>query len=728
MNRLIMAASVAAALLLSACSGSHGAVGPMSTSASPAAVDHSTPHAAAAALFKPLQGVLPYPTDLYFAGSTDGTLNIQPDELLTPNQEALNSLDGFSTTGVIRARFGAALDPRSFTAQSVVVLQVSIDNTTKATTGVIQQLTYGSDFTAGLGTEPDGGNTTLEIRPTHPLVPSTGNTNNGYLVLLTKDILSAAGSPATADADYANIKRALPTCSSIADSTLNNICEQTGGHLEIAQAMGINPVDVVLSFSFTTQSISDSLKVIQESATAQPIAVRGTGLTTAQANPLLSGHANIYVGTLSVPYYLSRSAPLSGFWQGHPSLLDSSSRYLTRFNPAPVASETLQIPLLVTVPNAHSAMGGHKPAGGKWPAIIFQHGIFRSRTDMLAVADSFADSGFVVVAIDLPLHGITDATSIFHAAGGNPLYSGLPLPATGSIERTFDLDLINNSTGALGSDGQVDPSGSHFINLTSLLTFRDNLREAAADLITLERSLPNLRLDADPVGDIDPNAIHFLGHSFGAIAGGVYLGVIKSSEVSTGTLAMPGGGVAGLLRDSPTFSPELVTAAQSEGIAPATTDFEQLVRDVQTIIDAGDPLNYIAEAATLHPLHLIQVVGTEMSPPDQVVPNSATQRLIDAAALTRIPAPADPGALNKASGFRAYVNYVVGSHDSLVDPTASIGATMEMQGEAISFTGASIPTILPNPNATPPLAGFSGLPTSPPGTALLFLTPTVLQP
>src|SRR6201999_2977562 len=103
---------------------------------------------------------------------------------------------------VIRARFGAPLDPKSFTAQSVVVLQVSIDNTTKATTGVIQQLTYGSDFTAGLGTESDGGNAILEIRPTHPLVSSTGNTNNGYLVLLTKAIASAPGSPVTADTDY----------------------------------------------------------------------------------------------------------------------------------------------------------------------------------------------------------------------------------------------------------------------------------------------------------------------------------------------------------------------------------------------------------------------------------------------------------------------------------------------------------------------------------------------
>ena len=118
----------------------------------------------------------------------------------------------------------------------------------------------------------------------------------------------------------------------------------------------------------------------------------------------------------------------------------------------------------------------------------------RNRTDMLAVADSFADSGFMVVAIDLPLHGLTDPTSPLYASGANPLYSGLSLPGTGSIERTFDLDVLNNTTGAAGPDGQIDSSGANFINLASLLTTRDNLREGAADLITLTRSLPNLSL------------------------------------------------------------------------------------------------------------------------------------------------------------------------------------------------------------------------------------------
>jgi hypothetical protein len=136
-------------------------------------------------------------------------------------------------------------------------------------------------------------------------------------------------------------------------------------------------------------------------------------------------------------------------------------------------------------------------------------------------------------------------------------------------------------------------------------------------------------------------------------------------------------------------------------------------------VDSGDPVNFIAQATALHPIHLIQVVGGGASLPDQVVPNSATQRLIVAsaygpAALTRIPAPAAPGPVQNAGGFRAFVNFVVGDHGSIIDPTASPAATQEMQAESITFTGQPIPGVFPV--------------TTPPGTTMLIAIPAVIQP
>jgi pimeloyl-ACP methyl ester carboxylesterase len=654
------------------------------------------------ALFQPQRGILPYPTDSYFAGSTDGTLNIQPESAQLPGRTAVDALDGFSTTAAIRARFSASLDPASLTARSVVVLQVSIDSTTKAVTGVVRQLVFGTDYTTAVESEPGGNNNVLEIQPTHPLTPSTGTANNGYLVLLTRAIADSAGKLVAADGDYATIKSSLPTCSAVASDSLYAICQVTATHLQVAQAMGINPADVVLSFSFSTESISDSLATIAKSATAQQLTVHSTGLTTAQVNPMLSGHATVHVGTLNVPYYLSRNAPLSGYWQGNPSALDVNSRALTRFNPAPVPTETLQVPVLVTVPNANSAGGGMK--SGKWPVLIFQHGFGRSRTDMLSVADAFADSGFVVVAIDLPLHGITDTASLLYASRTNPLYAGLSLPPTGSIERTFDLDVYNNKSGAAGADGRIDSSGASFINLTSLLTTRDNMREGAADLITLLRSLPGMSLDGDSEGDVDPTNIHFLGHSLGSMVGTLFLAVVPNTEVGSATLAMPGGGLADLLRDSATFGPKLA-AGQS------------YMRDAQTVWDAGDPVNYMT-AAGRHPIHVLQIVGSPSSPADQVVPNSATRRLIETADLVRIAAPPALGTLT--SPRSGYTNFVIGDHQSLVDPTASLAATIEMQAEAISFAGAPVPPI--------PQMAFQGTPATHPGSAILVLNPPVIQP
>ena len=708
MKKLIAAGMVWVALLAGGCSsGGYGSVGTESLTGFNGNPGGSTPvtqPSSNTALFHPAAGILPYPTDLYFAGSTDGTLNIQPANALMPNQAAVNALDGFSTTAVIRERFGGALNPASFTAASIIIVPVTTDNLTKATTGVLgAPLTLGTDFSAGLGQEVGVGATILEIKPLHPLLPSTclsGGmflgpncaTGTGYLVFLMNGITDASGNPAVPDTDYASIKAALPTCGAISDATLHSICLLTGAQLQIAQALHLNPANIVLSFSFTTESTVDTLALISATATAHTISVQHPpGFTTAALGLGLPGHADLYVGVLNVPYYLSKAAPLTEYWHAPPFPLDATSTFVTRFNPLPVPTATLQIPVLVSVPNAASAFGAVSPTAG-WPLVIFQHGITRNREDMFAVADSFADAGFVVVAVDLPLHGITNQSDPLYASGANPLYAGLGLPASGSIERTFDL----------ATAGVRDPSGLHFINLTSLLTSRDNLRQGVADLITLARSLPHLSLGA--AGSANPAAIHYLGHSLGAIEGGTLMGVIPAALVGTATLAMPGGEVAQLLRDSPTFAPVINAGLAAQGLLPGTTLYEQFWRDAQTLVDAGDPINFIALATTNHPIHLIQVVGSAPPPPavvclahptpsgcpDQVVPNSATQRLILAGGLTQVHPPGAAG----TTALHAYVNFTAGVHGSILDPTSSPAATTEMQTEAIAFaltSGTQLP-------------------------------------
>jgi len=350
----------------------------------------------------------------------------------------------------------------------------------------------------------------------------------------------------------------------------------------------------------------------------------------------------------------------------------------------------------MTVPNANSAFVqafGGPPAEG-WPVIIFQHGITRNRTDMFAIAEGFADAGFVVISIDQPLHGVT-AT--------DPAVDPIALFYAGDLERTFNLDLANNSTGAPGPDGVIDASGTHFINLTSVLTSRDNLRQASADLISLTRTVPTIDIDGDQAPDLDGDRIHFVGHSLGAMVGTAYLAV--NTEVRSATLAVPGGLITQLLLDSPTFAPVIVGGLQAAGLTPGTTLFNQFIRDAQTAIDAGDPISYATIAALNHPIHMIEVIGDgAASLPDQVIPNSATERLVTEMALPQI---STPGANAVSHGV---VKFIAGSHGSLLDPTDSLLATVEMQTETVVFAAGNAGAMIPGD-----------------GAVILISDPTVIQ-
>ncbi|MGH8249616.1 MAG: hypothetical protein ACREVI_02785 [Steroidobacteraceae bacterium] len=611
--------------------------------------------------FVPLSGVLPFPTDLYFNGSTDGTLNIPATPFL-PNAAALNALDGFSTVAPATARFSGPLDAATISGATVIMLEVDVSNATKATIDFRRALAYGTDYTARVSTAIDSGGATLEIVPLRPLTPSTGGANIGYLIILTDGLQDSSGNPATPDADYLAIKSALPSCAAITNASLNGICLLTGAHLLIAGGVGVPAEDIVLSFSYSTQATRDSVNIAAALAEPGEIGVVATGFDLSALSPALPPVADIYAGTLAIPYYHDPAAPLTGSWQGAPFTAvpgAATTTHLTRFNQVPVVQAELDIPLFVTVPNANS--GQAKPVAG-WPVVIFQHGLRGHRAQSAAIAAAYAGQGFVVAAIDIPLHGITDTANL--------LYQG---PA----ERTFNLDLVDNATGAPGADGVIDASGTYFINLTSLLTSRDNLRQAAVDIVQLAASLPSLDLDGDTVADIDGSRIHFAGLSLGGIVGTV----ANSTAIATRSayLSVPGGGIANLLRESAALGPTVVAGLENAGLIEGTTLFEQFFRDAQTAVDSGDPLNYVAAAVDARPVLLTQVLN------DAVVPNSATQRLVNAAPWIKASAA---GPTPVAAGSGIWVHFTSGSHGSLLDPTSSLAVTTEMQTHAVSLAGS----------------------------------------
>jgi hypothetical protein len=128
---------------------------------------------------------------------------------------------------------------------------------------------------------------------------------------------------------------------------------------------------------------------------------------------------------------------------------------------------------------------------------------------------------------------------------------------------------------------------------------------------------------------------------------------------------------------------------QAQGLVAGTSLYAQYFRDTQTIVDAGDPLNYALSAFAQRPIFLAQMVGGAGTPPalpDQVVPNAATARLIAAFTASGGSMPrVVTGTVVPGSG---YVNFIAGDHGTLLSPASSAAATVELQSRVATFTVA----------------------------------------
>jgi dienelactone hydrolase len=698
MSIRFIAAALMAVVVLEGCSGSDniGPTNPQSGNGNPGPPPGGS--GAFVPLFRPTSGVLPFPIDLYFNGSLDGTLNI-PTSLaaLTPHFAALNALDGFSTTADITLRFSAPVDAATLAA-NVRVIRATIDNVTKATIPpVLGILQPGVDYSIGVSNDIDSGGSIVVIRPLRPLVPSTFTTNNGYLILVTNGVTSTTGAPAEPDAEYLTVRTAAiadltggvnpPTCSSITTSaTLNGVCRLTFAHLAIGSQLpggfAVAPTSVVASWSFSTVATHDTLDFLADTTTARPYALIPTGFTTGDLFGPPAGLVDIYAGSLNIEYRLAIPATatstnvLSTPWQaaGPPFVptLDQSSRHLTRFNPVPSAGTPIDIPLLLGVPNFIP-----KPGAG-WPVVVFVHGFPRDRTDALLVSDTLASRGFATIAIDLPLHGVTPSSDPYAQPFATP------------FERTFDLDLqINAVFGAPGQDGQVDPTGVNFLNLTNVLVQRDNSRQAIADLIALIRTLPTIDFDGVAGADFDASRIHVIGYSLGGTHAGTVLGLLDT-EVKASALPSAAAMLTDTIRQSATYGPIIDGLLAAGGLPADTVLYSNFFRNVQAAFDAADTVNYAptmaGAAAGGREIYISTFEGGVGGfPTDPVVPVGATRRLIDTAGGSGLTRVTSVGITSVAGTNGGWVPFSQGIHNSLLDPGPSPATTFELQSEIADF-------------------------------------------
>ncbi len=664
-----------ALLLLPACFGSNG----------PQSVQF---------LYDPAAGVLPVPNDFLFAGTLDLTLNApvaDPADTTDPAVQ-LNAVDGWSTVAPFVLQFNGAVDAASASAAGAVrIFEVTTDTSQMPVGGPVQAVVAelgAADFDV-LAAAEDASGATLRVRPLRPLDPSTT-----YMVVVTDELRGSNGARVASSPAYRQLVQTF--------SVQSPVIVALQSMQAAAATQGIRASRIVVSFTFTTQSIGAVLNVLHASANGGEQAVldglaasgvldtsAGSGAVIpaaaisvdAMVGPTPGTLADIHVGGINLPYFLTPAAngsatlpvvdfgPVTTWFAARfPFLIAGGADLesnLTGLNSMPRMRGVEQVAVMITVPNANS--GQTKPAGG-WPVALFQHGITGNRSQMLGIADQMAAVGFAVVAIDLPLHGL-DATS--------PFFSGYM--DGGRRERTFGLDLLDNASGAPGPDGSVDGSGSHFLNIPSPLTSRDNLRQAASDLFHLAGAVHGIDFIDGPGGDLDEAGMAFIGHSLGGIVGVNFLEY--EQRVATATLAMPGGGLPKLLEGSAAFGPVIVAGLQAAGLVPGTAEWEQFFQVSQTLVDAGDPINHTGGQHTTRPTHFIEVVGGALGLPDLVVPNAVADAplagsdpLIEALGLTQVSTTTvDP------AGLRVVTRFTQGFHSSLLDPFSDPAAWAEMQ-------------------------------------------------
>ncbi|WP_448547801.1 VolA/Pla-1 family phospholipase [Thalassotalea fusca] len=799
MKKLVLGLAVASALGLSACDSESVKDVKESVAENGPAVTASS-----RVVFDPSNGVLSVPNDLLFLGTTDGTLNLPVDDPSNEADPfvALSALDGWSTVNpfVIELSFpdGRTLDGDSvFNPESVRVFEAIMGGDTSdadcaslergLACKIVRELTYISEF----ATQKSGDS--VAVVPTAPLKPKTT-----YILVMTDKLKDSSGKSVAPSTTYELVKQDITTNPLATESQL--ALQGLVNSFESAVAgEGVDKSTIIYSMAMTTQSTSDVLMTYKSLLAGNlalgqfpAIGVADTGLSVAdalagqipaEAVPLYSA-ANLMAGTIELPYYLgvpspaNPMAPVNEWWTSQcdsgamlaalaaanpgaipadpvsvsdakcmavsqaanlpaPGLRDlrgvidlDTERNLTRYSPVPEATvENMTIHVQMTTPDINwvNAVRAAQPELGLpqitempengWPVVILQHGITSKKEDMLPMTGLLSLYGMATVAINHPLHG-------------DPSLG----PTAGS--RGFDLngdgvDDINAST----------VSATHYMNLASLLTTRDNLRQSTADMVGLRfglNFLGGVDSDGNPI-KVDSSQVHFLGHSLGAITGINFMALTNTSldpavdpmfKVQTNSLAMPGIMVANFLFESGAFgnlikanltynavesfkalvdtnfpqgateeqlvatylafyaSLDDATKAQIDGI------FSQFAFAAQTVTDSGDPINYTSMMrATQTPTHLIEVVGDGADNlSDQVIPNSvATAPLAGTEGAIALLGLSGVSETTQGSGA---VRFTKGHHGSILDPRpndaapdpmATGAATLEMQSQVTGF-------------------------------------------
>lgn len=609
--------------------------------------------------FDPAAKVVPFPNDVLMK---DGLVNLPiettDDEVTVLNKTQLNKLDGFSTTAGILSEadklYGAAdarIDGKSLSAADFILVELSkpMDlvpvNFTCVACG---------DSGKASGAEPDQ----LRWVPQTPL-----RSHVRYAALWTKGAKGMDGQPVKMAPAFVLAKSKLPMVvngksqiSSVSDADaeeLEKLRLKTQDALTVADARGIPRENVLLAWTFTTQTTAPTLPALRAKPTEWNLPTNMVGGPTALTT---LPHGSLALVTLQfaggVDFHSAiRAAKEGAFISGN--ALDQEGWELDLkdpMNPVRVGTEGPFTPATLATPRQEELRfwlflpKTPKSLDGKIPVVIFQHGITGSRVQSALIANAIAKQGYATLAIDLPMHGDRVYCKDDSECRMGATCTAHRCPPSASVQ-----DVIA---------GQPS-SGLRFGSSTNLAATRDQLRQQIIDIAQLLRVLADTTngigaIDVDDpattnvVEKLDGANPRFIGMSLGAITGAIITAAIP--EIPAACLNVGGASPSDILAEaSVAFLADRKTALDAyllakRGIAVGTQRYEEFFDIARWMMDPADAQNmgayYIDEALTdtltqkPYPKKRILISWVKNDP---WVPNNATQAQIRALQSTSQP-------------------------------------------------------------------------------------------
>jgi len=539
----------------------------------------------------------------------------------------LNLLDGFSTTAAMVSEDSAAraaldfggLDAGSLTSAAGLVrlegpAALLADGGVRGPDVRVCLNCASSPNDAGAVTQPEQ----LQWVPQAPL-----EEGSRYAAFVTTRVHDTRGRPVMASPTFALVRSRHPLVDAAGESTvpwvasavaaqLEPVRKRFRGCLDSLEAAGHARPSLALAFCATTQRLTAPAQSMvaaasSTSVTPTPAWVVETTTTTRLA-----------LDAAQVP-----NAAIRAIVEAEVSLPDALTGAGGTVHPDAAQWQARPAHLTVVTPN-----GAAPPAG--FPVVAFSHGLGRARGDVFFVANALAAAGFVVVALDAPLHGERAdcrRASAPDDACADPAAQRCE-PATGRCVARAPASALACSSvspevcffagqgrclatgrceggafapsASIGGSGVPAISGLGFLEAGELTATRGHLQQAGtADLAHLVRILSatgpgslSATLAAGVASPVDATTLHLLGHDVGA-AGGVMFSAASAAPQRVSLNAVGADPLGAMLGGLGGQREGLVVAS---GSGSGTAEFDHFVVLARTALDAADPQNLVRPA------------------------------------------------------------------------------------------------------------------------------------